>query len=155
MRPQTRITAALFAAIPVAILTAASLCAYAIAQGASWGFRLPFRAICHGMPERSFELFGAAMPVCARCTAIYAGMFVAVAAFVAIAPLRRWSFPAALALLCVAPMVVDGVTQASGLRESTNMLRAITGGLAAIGPMLWIMGRIEHPRESAPTFSES
>jgi hypothetical protein len=29
--------------------------------------------ICHQRPERSFSLFGAQLPVCARCTGIYAG----------------------------------------------------------------------------------
>jgi hypothetical protein len=29
--------------------------------------------VCHQRPERSFSLFGAQLPVCARCTGIYAG----------------------------------------------------------------------------------
>jgi hypothetical protein len=29
--------------------------------------------ICHQLPERSFHLSGAALPVCARCSGIYAG----------------------------------------------------------------------------------
>jgi hypothetical protein len=33
--------------------------------------------ICHQRPERSFHLLGAQMPVCARCTGIYAGAAVA------------------------------------------------------------------------------
>src|SRR5258708_567289 len=31
------------------------------------------RLICHQRPERSFFLFGAQLPVCARCAGIYAG----------------------------------------------------------------------------------
>jgi len=31
--------------------------------------------ICHQLPERSFHLFGAQLPVCARCVGIYAGAF--------------------------------------------------------------------------------
>jgi uncharacterized membrane protein len=31
------------------------------------------RLICHQRPERSFHLFGVQLPVCARCTGIYAG----------------------------------------------------------------------------------
>src|SRR6185295_1848536 len=29
--------------------------------------------ICHQLPERSFHLWAAQLPVCARCTGIYAG----------------------------------------------------------------------------------
>src|SRR5262249_55221495 len=29
--------------------------------------------LCHQRPERSFVLFGAQLPVCARCAGIYAG----------------------------------------------------------------------------------
>ncbi len=32
-----------------------------------------FSRICHQIPERSWHLFGAQLPVCIRCTAIYAG----------------------------------------------------------------------------------
>ena len=53
------------------------------------------RAVCHQLPERSFYLWTAQMPVCARCTGIYFGAAVmAVAAAAArleprLAPLKR------------------------------------------------------------------
>lgn len=157
MRQQTRITSAIFAAIPAFILGAATLCAYAIAQGAPSGWRVAFRLLCHGRPERSFEIFGTAMPICARCTAIYAGMLVGVIAFVAVPLLRRVALPGSVAIACVVPMVLDGLSQGTGLRESTNALRTVTGFLAATGPMLWVMAKIEKPGETQPAteFSKS
>ena len=44
-------------------------------------------AICHQLPERSYHLWTAQMPVCARCAGIYVGA--AIAAVVATAPLQR------------------------------------------------------------------
>src|SRR5438067_12965322 len=38
--------------------------------------------VCHQRPERSFHLWSAQLPVCARCTGIYAGA--AVAAIIAL-----------------------------------------------------------------------
>jgi hypothetical protein len=43
--------------------------------------------VCHQLPERSFHVWGAQMPVCARCAGIYLGA--AIAALVAAAPLKR------------------------------------------------------------------
>ena len=39
--------------------------------------------ICHQLPARSFHLWGAAMPVCARCTGVYVGAALAAVALTA------------------------------------------------------------------------
>ncbi len=44
--------------------------------------------ICHQLPERSFRLWTAQMPVCARCAGIYFGVAIAAIALAA-APLKR------------------------------------------------------------------
>jgi len=44
--------------------------------------------ICHQLPERSFRLWTAQMPVCARCAGIYFGAAIAAIALAA-APLKR------------------------------------------------------------------
>ena len=62
----------------------------AAARGVRLGVRLLVAGVyavgsvvCHQLPERSFHLWAAQMPVCARCTGIYAGA--AIAAIVGVA----------------------------------------------------------------------
>lgn len=45
--------------------------------------------VCHQLPERSYHLWTAQMPVCARCAGIYAGAAVAAAIAAFSAPLKR------------------------------------------------------------------
>jgi hypothetical protein len=54
-------------------------------------------AICHQLPERSYHLWTAQMPVCARCAGIYFGA--AIGAILASAPLTRRPTAAMAALL--------------------------------------------------------
>jgi uncharacterized membrane protein len=43
-------------------------------RGTAIAIYLAGRQVCHQRPERSFHLAGAPMPVCARCTGLYAGL---------------------------------------------------------------------------------
>ena len=147
MKRDTKIVLAFIAAIPTVILGAASLCSLAIANGASMQWRLLFRLMCHGKVERCLELFDAPMPICARCVGIYAGMLLGILAFWAI-PLLREKVMRMVALVCVAPLAIDGLTQLSGLRESTNELRIATGVVAGLAFGFWILSAVER-REDA------
>jgi uncharacterized membrane protein len=142
MKRDTKIVLAFIAAIPTAILGVASLCALAISQGASMQWRMLFRLMCHGKVERCLELFGAPMPICARCVGIYGGMLLGILAFWAV-PLLREKVMRIVAIVCVAPLALDGLTQLSGLRESTNGLRIATGIIAGLAFGLWILSAVE------------
>jgi uncharacterized membrane protein len=147
MKRDTKIVLAFIAAIPTAILGASALCTWAIAQGASLQWRMLFRLMCHGKIERSLELFGAPMPICARCVGIYAGMLLGILAFGAI-PLLRERVMRVVAFVAVTPLAIDGLTQLSGIRESTNELRIATGIVAGFAFGLWILSAVER-REDA------
>ena len=142
MKTNTKIAAAVFAAIPLVILSAATLTTWAIAHGASTDWRLLFRVMCHGIPSRCLTLWNVPMPICARCTAIYAGFFAGLMTFLAIRTDRlrtlRW-----FAIVAVLPLALDGLTQAAGLRESTNTLRMATGLLAAFAFGMWVLCAVE------------
>lgn len=146
MRRDTKIVAAFLAAIPVVILSAATLCTAAIASGAPPGLRLIFRVLCHGMQTRSLELFGTPMPLCARCTGIYLGLLAGLIAFFILPRIQEPMLRIAMYVAAL-PMAIDGMTQLMRLRESTNGLRIMTGFLAAIMFGIWILEAVEK-RES-------
>lgn len=86
-----------------------------------------YHLFCNQFPERSFHYFGEQMPLCTRCTAIYASFFLGSLLY---ALIRNRPFSWKIYLLFILPMAVDGLTQLFGLRTSTNELRVITGTLA-------------------------
>ena len=142
MRPDTKIVAAVLGGISMGILGASAACSWAIAQGASIRWRLLFRLLCHGIPERCIVLFGVPMPICARCVAIYGGLAAGILLF--------WLLPflseiASRRLLAVAviPLAVDGLTQLAMLRESTNSLRLATGLMAGSAFAFWALTAVE------------
>lgn len=149
MKRDTGIVAAVITGISVAILGSAMLCAWATAHGASQAWRLPFRLICHGLPQRSFETFGTTMPVCARCVGVYVGLLAGLVAF-AFLPWVTERVMRGIAMVAVAPLAVDGFTQLLGLRESTNPLRLATGIAAGLAFGMWVLSAVERRHERVP-----
>lgn len=86
-------------------------------------YRIAMLIGCHQRSDRSYFIRGRQIPVCARCLGILIGLV--------FAPVLRVSLVAAIAL--VLPMLLDGGTQALGLRGSRNLLRFVTGVGFAIG----------------------
>lgn len=84
---------------------------------------------CHQLAERSFFLNGNQMPFCSRDVGIFIGLAAGMLAVLLLSP--RFSWPI-LALL-VLPILIDGGVQLTGLYESNNLLRVITGALGGIG----------------------
>jgi uncharacterized membrane protein len=148
MKRDTRIVLGVVGAIPTVILSAATLCSWAIAHGASMQWRLLFRIMCHGRVERSLELFGVPMPICARCVGIYAGLLAGLAAFWLI-PLLQERMMRFIAFAAIVPLGVDGLTQLAGLRESTNPLRLATGIAAGLAFGLWVLAAVERRDDAA------
>jgi uncharacterized membrane protein len=152
MKRDTRIALAVFSAIPLTILGLSTLCAWAIAQGASPKWRAPFLMMCHGFAERCLKVDGVPMPICARCAGIYMGVLVGFAAFLILPYVQEKSMRIA-AWIAVTPLAADGITQALRFRTSTNPLRLATGVLAGLFFGIWILCAIERRKEEPLTSS--
>jgi uncharacterized membrane protein len=85
--------------------------------------------ICHQRPERSFHLFAAQLPVCARCFGIYAGA--AVGSLIGLLPrLRSQVRAVSPRMLLVAGALPTAATLAfewSGVWSGSNAVRAVAG----------------------------
>jgi uncharacterized membrane protein len=147
VKRDTKIVMGVVAAIPVAILSASTLCAWAIAHGASMRWRILFRIMCHGIPERCLYLFGVPMPICARCVGIYAGLIAGLIAFWLLPMVTEKAMRIA-AFIAVTPLAIDGLTQLARLRESTNPLRLATVIAAGFAFGMWVLTAVERREES-------
>ncbi|MFQ5684382.1 MAG: DUF2085 domain-containing protein [Candidatus Binatia bacterium] len=108
--------------------------------------------LCHQRPSRSLWIFGSPMGVDARCFALYTAFLLTGLSLRCDLGKTRWR----IGLLLLLPILVDGFTQLFGLRESTNVLRVLTGALGGIGlglllyPMAWkVRGGRVYPVKAA------
>ena len=116
---------------------------------ASWARPIywTFSWVCHQRPERTFWLAGHPMALCARDIGLYGGLWLGGALTAA----RRVQLSGKVALLCALPLILDGGTQLIGLRESTNLLRVITGLLAGVTAAAYLLSQVGVSRRpSAP-----
>ena len=104
------------------------------------------RIVCHQLSERSFHLWGTPLPVCARCTGIYAGAAIAAVALTA----RRsqlgnasWS-PSRARVILIAALIPTAVTllyEWSTGDMPAHSIRALAG--APIGAAVaWIIREV-------------
>jgi uncharacterized membrane protein len=105
--------------------------------------------ICHQRPERSFDLFAAQMPVCARCAGLYAGAAIG-AALTVVAGWRwtssivRWR---AVLLAAALPTVATWTGEALGMAAASNMARAVAA-VPLGAAVAWVV--IDAARAPAP-----
>lgn len=88
--------------------------------------------VCAQIPSHSFYIFGHQLGLCARNLSIYSSMFVTSLIFT-LSKKKLSGIPWWLWILMILPMAWDGTTQMFGLRESTWILRVITGTLFGVG----------------------
>ena len=119
-------------------------------------------AVCHQMAERSFILEGMQMPFCARCTGIYTGAFFAFCFFFLkkrMGGAKPFSIPqAVLTGLAILLVGLDGVSSYLGLRESSQLLRIVTGslvGCVSVGFLLMAGNYDSKQENSIPVYENT
>jgi len=138
------------AAIPLAAFAASRPDPATVLPGA-YGFALAVYAtghvVCHQLPLRSFHLWGVSLPVCARCTGVYAGAAAAAIALTA----GRWR-PSAVTrattvdpkLVLLAALVPTAVTLVFEWTTGTmpgNWIRALAG-VPLGAAVAWAIGMV-------------
>ena len=118
-------------------LTSRSLCLYKYDSDGHYelGDCLPMSTFS---PSKANEVYypdktAYKMPVCARDVAIYLAMLAGMLLLPFLWEIEAEEWPNRWILLVAAiPIAIDGTTQLVGLRESTNLLRLVTGAIIGI-----------------------
>ncbi|MFW5795524.1 MAG: DUF2085 domain-containing protein [Bacillota bacterium] len=90
----------------------------------------PYIAItfsCHQDKNKSFNFIYKYLGICARCAGIYLGIFFSIILILLASPWYVY-------FLIGIPLIIDGITQYKGFRNSNNFIRLLTGFL--FGPTL-------------------
>ena len=118
-----------------------------------------FHAVCHQIPERSFQIAGYPLAVCARCTGLYVGGLLGIAAYPMVRPLTRTDAPERVWLvLAVLPTTVDFALGFFGVWENTHWSRFLTALLAGAVAAFYIvpglvdvgLARVRRPEGFSP-----
>ena len=112
--------------------------------------------ICHQIAARSFHLDGAQLPVCARCTGIYAGLAIG-ALYATFAIFRRPGQISSRWVLVggALPTLVTVAAEWTGIWPMSNVARAMAGGPLGIAVGLVVFAALTeqaglHYGECAP-----
>jgi uncharacterized membrane protein len=112
--------------------------------------------ICHQIAERSFQLAGSQLPVCARCLGIYAGGAAGTVLWLArhLTQSRRLLSPTdsqprhgrprdvGVLIVAAAPIAITLGLEGSGLLPLSNWVRAVSGIPFGAGVSLVVMGAV-------------
>jgi len=91
------------------------------------------RKICHQYPSRCFYIFGSNMGLCSRCFTTYLTISFYCIVFSFFDLKLRPKSKLIISISLIIPLLIDGITQYYGFRQSNNFLRFITGMLAGSG----------------------
>ncbi len=150
----------------LAVFVAAVLVVLPVADGSALaGLRGVGYAVCHQLPDRSFFIEGAQLPLCARCTGIYLGFLIGMLGMAVLGKLTASQAPpravSAVLLVAIVSMGLDGFNSllqfvgAPAVYETTNFLRLATGMAAGTAIALLIVPLLNESLWAKPDPAES
>jgi uncharacterized membrane protein len=128
------------AALPLAAWIAARPDASSL-YALAFGVYAAGSVVCHQLPERSFHLWGAQLPVCARCTGIYVGG--AVAAMTTLDS-RAKPYARRILLLAALPTAASLIYEWTTAQMPANAIRALAG-LPLGAAVAWVVMSAAQP----------
>lgn len=133
------------ATLPFATYAATSVHASALTHAFAFAVYLLGSLVCHQKPERSFHLWAAQLPVCARCTGIYVGAAMAVLGVMVAQPFRAARADARVVLFaCVIPTIATLAFEWTTGVMPSNAIRFAAG--LPLGVMVsWLV--LSHPAQ--------
>jgi uncharacterized membrane protein len=100
-------------------------------------------SLCHQIPERTFQIGGLQLPVCARDTGTFIGFLAVIVLFLGLARYKRGKLPdkviISVAVIGMAFYAFDALSSYLGFRETTNDLRLLSGLAFGSGMSLLMM----------------
>ena len=111
-----------------------------------------FSFLCHQIPERCFSIkditFGFIknenkLPVCSRDFGFYLSALIGLSLcfFIDLKKLSKKIY--IVFVIAILPLAIDGITQILGLRESTNLIRFLTGIFAGFSSAIFLVYLLE------------
>ncbi|MBN2168335.1 MAG: DUF2085 domain-containing protein [Actinobacteria bacterium] len=94
-------------------------------------------AVCHQLPERSFQYGGRCLPVCARDAGLFLAIAVCLTVLFIVYRNKTCTYPSPFKIAVlgcfILPMLLDVLTVSAGFRNTSNVIRLATGALAGTG----------------------
>lgn len=133
-----------------AALGLAVLCIFAMPLWEAWGIgdgvRLAFAPYCHQRADRSFELAGVVLPVCARCTGLWVGALLGAVVLPLLRDVRAVPSPTWL-VVAAAPMALDLALEHVVGQAPQAWSRALTGACLGATAVLFVMAALVRAAE--------
>jgi uncharacterized membrane protein len=127
-------------ALVAALIAAAPLLKAGGMRAAAEAVYSAFALVCHQAGERSFQLAGFKLAVCARCSGLYAGALLGALLYPLARPLARRDLPARGWLIAAAvPTSVDFALGFFGLWENTHASRFLTASLLGVAVAFYLV----------------